>query len=1020
MADHFLEVSLPPSVEQFLLHICKLHDQPLPDTEVLRALASVGEVAALDALHKISCSTVRNLSGFILHLVRKDSCASPQNKMVRVSPHQSPSSSCPVSQLQSPSTCSVSLHQSPSTFSVCSGQGLGTAENASLQPPTPEKSGSFSSSVLDRARISQFVALGELEFRKAFLLLSYIGGESLERVTTADQIQSLSQLTMEKFEDEVWKIFGKKYVTNEERRVYVDWDRRKTHIYHCHVALDGSCRFKGPFLNNTKTHLQRVLGDDNVLMVKFAEDKSDTPLSNHSGGSFYAYSKIARDGILLGLRRYHFFVFKDGGKEEKKKNPTTSAVKCYFVRMESDAYIDKIEPYKLSNRTVFEARSLFMHAHMVSSIASYMARFSLILSKTINLKIDLSTVNVQRIGDIPCKDIYGNVIYRDGKPLIHTDGTGFISEDLALECPMNVFKGQAKHDADLKAIWQRIPAFEGFQNKTLQLTLPGLELREPPLLIQFRLFYNGLAVKGTFLLNKQLPPRTIQIRDSMIKVEIDPDLENFETENSLELVGTSNPPKRTFLSRNLIALLNYGGVPREYFMNILVDALKDVQGVFSSKRAALRVSINNGEMDDFLVARMILAGIPLDESYLQYRLSVLLKEEKKSLKSGRLHVPECYYLMGTVDPTFTLESGEVCVILENGQINGKVLVYRNPGLHFGDIHVLTAKYVEKLVPVVGNAKYAIFFSSKGPRSVADEIAGGDFDGDMYWVSRNSQLLEYFRPCEPWRPSPSTEVVTNKKPKEFSADELENELFKLFLSTRFQPSYAKSVAADNWLALMDQFLMLGEERKEERNCIRAKILQLINIYYDALDAPKKGGKKIEVPKHLKAGTLPHFMERGKNSYVSTSILGQIFDTANMYQEEVPNIEVQKLPCFEEELPEYIFMKWKFLYELYRKDMVDAMQLDPDAKNIAAEATIKKYKEILYGAEELEGSPRSNEEVYQEALAIYQVTYDHAMSRSVRNCGFAWKVAGSALFKLYAIKHSERSFHCLPSVMREIFR
>lgn len=131
-------------------------------------------------------------------------------------------------------------------------------------------------------------------------------------------------------------------------------------------------------------------------------------------------------------------------------------------------------------------------------------------------------------------------------------------------------------------------------------------------------------------------------------------------------------------------------------MNILVDALKDVQGVFSSKRAALRgincielvsfhlfqntltyllfmlslgpgwslaVSINNGEMDDFLVARMILAGIPLDESYLQYRLSVLLKEEKKSLKSGRLHVPECYYLMGTVDPTFTLESGEVCVIL---------------------------------------------------------------------------------------------------------------------------------------------------------------------------------------------------------------------------------------------------------------------------------------------------------------------------------------------------------------------
>lgn len=43
--------------------------------------------------------------------------------------------------------------------------------------------------------------------------------ESLERVTTADQIQSLSQLAMEKFESEVWKAFGEKYVNKEDRRV---------------------------------------------------------------------------------------------------------------------------------------------------------------------------------------------------------------------------------------------------------------------------------------------------------------------------------------------------------------------------------------------------------------------------------------------------------------------------------------------------------------------------------------------------------------------------------------------------------------------------------------------------------------------------------------------------------------------------------------------------------------------------------------------------------------------------------
>jgi hypothetical protein len=83
---------------------------------------------------------------------------------------------------------------------------------------------------------------------------------------------------------------------------------------------------------------------------------------------------------------------------------------------------------------------------------------------------------------------------------------------------------------------------------------------------------------------------------------------------------------------------------------------------------------------------------------------------------------------------------------DHGQVSGKVLVYKHPGLHFGDIHVLTATYIDGLEKVVGNSKYAIFFPTSGPRSLADEIANSDFDGDMYWVSRNPQvgiLVVYF-------------------------------------------------------------------------------------------------------------------------------------------------------------------------------------------------------------------------------------------------------------------------------------
>jgi RNA-dependent RNA polymerase len=76
--------------------------------------------------------------------------------------------------------------------------------------------------------------------------------------------------------------------------------------------------------------------------------------------------------------------------------------------------------------------------------------------------------------------------------------------------------------------------------------------------------------------------------------------------------------------------------------------------------------------------------------------------------------------------------------------------------------------------------------------------------------------------------------------------------------------------------------------------------------------------------------------------------------------------------------------------------------------------------LYGAAELEESKRGMEEIFSEALAIYHITYDFAKSkRSAKKCSFAWRVAGPALFKYHTMKKGEKSFVCLPSVLREIF-
>ncbi|KAH9301356.1 hypothetical protein KI387_012939, partial [Taxus chinensis] len=200
-------------------------------------------------------------------------------------------------------------------------------------------------------------------------------------------------------------------------------------------------------------------------------------------------------------------VFKDSGKE-KKKNPMSSSVKCYFVCTESFAEADRNSSYILFNKSIHEARCMFMHAHTVPSLKKYMARFSLILSKTISFEGDISNVEIKRIKDIPCMDEKMNKAYDiNGEPLIQTDGTGFISEDLASQCPMNIYKGKQ----------------------------PDEYSKVCPLLIQCRLFYNGYAVKGTLLVNRELPCKSIHIRDSMVKVERDENLACFQTINSLEI-----------------------------------------------------------------------------------------------------------------------------------------------------------------------------------------------------------------------------------------------------------------------------------------------------------------------------------------------------------------------------------------------------------------------------------------------------------------------------------------------------
>jgi hypothetical protein len=135
----------------------------------------------------------------------------------------------------------------------------------------------------------------------------------------------------------------------------------------------------------------------------------------------------------------------------------------------------------------------------------------------------------------------------------------------------------------------------------------------------------------------------------------------------------------------------------------------------------------------------------ISEPRLQFLLNKIQESELENLKHCRMRLERVQYLPGAPDPTNTLTEGEVFVSLFRGApvhsrsfqnciVTSRVLVMRFPLLHKDEIRMLHAvdnaalsAYCEDTCGGV------IFFSTHGMRSAADEMGGGDFDGDRYMV-----------------------------------------------------------------------------------------------------------------------------------------------------------------------------------------------------------------------------------------------------------------------------------------------
>ncbi|KZV99610.1 RdRP-domain-containing protein [Exidia glandulosa HHB12029] len=287
----------------------------------------------------------------------------------------------------------------------------------------------------------------------------------------------------------------------------------------------------------------------------------------------------------------------------------------------------------------------------------------------------------------------------------------------------------------------------------------GRTTRLPPTpsVVQIRL----AGAKGVLVVDPSVEGRRIGLRPSMLKFAAD---SRF---NKVEVCKAFERPAVAFLNRPLIMILEARGIPKETFLDLQQHVIDRTRASTKSFIEAAALLEKNDLGSSFRIPSVFKAlhtytlncpsAIPhllAPGSFLGRMLAFSVHHVLRGLKRrGRIPVPHSWTLVGIPDHYGVLKEGEVFVCIRDRDgdpnvpsqaryIEGQVAVSRSPTCHPGDVMTMTA--IGRPPPGTPLAAEppinCVLFSTKGTRSPASCLGGGDYDGDEYVVMKLPQLL----------------------------------------------------------------------------------------------------------------------------------------------------------------------------------------------------------------------------------------------------------------------------------------
>ncbi|GJJ16076.1 hypothetical protein Clacol_010355 [Clathrus columnatus] len=421
-------------------------------------------------------------------------------------------------------------------------------------------------------------------------------------------------------------------------------------------------------------HFLRVtFTDEEGLRLHFDRRETDS-----AGFIHHWVGGVLKKGFNLGGRKYEFLGYSQ------------SALKQYTVYF--------VSPFKKGNRNInAEYIRGRIGTKWPQELLRCPARFAARLSQAFTATDRGMFIESDQIETIPD-------IERNG--YCFTDGNGLVSPQAADIIYASI------HD-------RRIP--------------------RPRITSVFQLRFQG--AKGIITVDPTLSGLAIKLRPSMVKFT--------SNDSEVEIARSFDNPVRFFLNKPLTMILAGLGVPFNVFLKLQRTAVEEAQKSITGFRKSSELFDVHGLGSPFSLSstfkNLHKFGVPFTkgkynfidpfmDTCLQYALHHVLREIK--LK-GRIPVPGCWKLVGTVDVYNELKENEIFVKIIRGYgsqpeyLEGPVLMAKSPTIHPGDVQIVRAIGPPRRGSRLEHLNNCVVFSQRGYRPLPNKLSGSDLDGDEY-------------------------------------------------------------------------------------------------------------------------------------------------------------------------------------------------------------------------------------------------------------------------------------------------